>query len=408
MMMSKNINDQLVELYSVNCEKLKSHTASFINETRDEAIRKFSEYGLPTKKDENYKYSNISKWVDGKINDVKVNFDFNVVDDCSKNIKIEQNSNGVLICDLNTFAAEYSDIFEKYYTKSTEDDSLMMLSRAFASGGRVIYVPRKAVCNELITIESDSCNSELSLGVRDIFIFEKDTLAKIHIIHNQSGVMNRVCEIFVESGANIEISEEIYGTEESIFLNTMSVSQKKDSFYKHVSLNLSEGKVRCSEYVTLGESGAEASIFGAVSAKKSAHIDNQTVVKHMVENCSSYENFKYVANDTATASFVGNVFVAAQANGTKAYQQNNNILLSDTANIYSKPNLEIYADDVKCSHGATVGQLDETAIFYMRQRGIDIIEAKKLLLKGFLKDIVDKISSVDIVDKLSDKLSQNI
>ena len=382
---------------------LKSSTSTLISETRDEAIHKFSEHGLPTRRDENYKYSNINQWISGRI-DEKLKF----VDDCSKNIEIEQNSNGVLICDINTFATEYPDIFEKFYTKSKEDNSLMMLSRAFASGGRVIYVPRKVICNDLITIDNNTSNGELALGVRDLFIFEKDTLAKIHIINDQSGITNRVCEIFIEQGANIEISEEIYGTEESIFINTMSVFQNKDSFYKHISLNLSLGKVRCNEYITMSESGAEASILGAVAAKNSAHIDNHTVVNHMVNNCSSYENFKCVASDNATSSFIGDVFVAPKADGTKAYQQNNNILLSDTANIYSKPNLEIYADDVKCSHGATVGQLDESAIFYMRQRGIDIDEANKLLLKGFLKDIVDKISDIEIVERLSEKLSQNL
>lgn len=403
MEMSKNLNDRLVELYSMNSEKLKSHTVSSINLTRDEAIEKFISYGLPTRKDESYKYSNISSWLELVVKD-----ELTLSSHCNDNITIEQSAEGVVICDMNTFAAEYSDVFRKYYTKSVEDDSVMMLSRAFVSGGRVIYVPSRTVCDKLIRIQVNSCENELTLGVRDLFIFEKDSLAKIHISHHHKGVVNRVCEVFVEHGANVEISEEYYGSENSVVVNTLSANQMKDSFYKHITVNLSRGKMRCNEYVSLSEQGAETSIFGAVSAKGKAHIDNTTVVKHMVENCHSYENFKYVANDTATAVFAGNVFVAQKANGTQAYQQNNNILLSDTANIYSKPNLEIYADDVKCSHGATVGQLDETALFYMRQRGIYMEDAKKLLLRGFLKDIVDKISNNELVEEIGSRLDENI
>lgn len=403
MEMNKNLNEQLVELYSINADRLKSHTSSFINATRDEAIKKFISYRLPTKKDEAYKYSNISSWLESAINS-----ELSLSSNCNDKITMEQMSNGAVVCDINTFATKYSDIFNKYYAKSVEDDSLMMLSRAFVSCGRVIYVPSKTVCNNLINIHIDTSDNEFILGVRNLFIFEKDSLAKIHISHHHKGVMNHVCEVFVEDGANIEISEEYYGNENSVVINTLSVNQKRDSFYKHITVNLSSGKVRCNECISLSERGAEASIYGAVSAKGSAHIDNTTVVKHMVENCHSYENFKYVANDTATAIFAGNIYVAHKANGTQAYQQNNNILLSDTANIYSKPNLEIYADDVKCSHGATVGQLDEAALFYMRQRGIYMEDAKKLLLKGFLKDIVDKISNKELVEEIGVRLEENI
>lgn len=397
--MNKSIDDILVDLYELYLSRLMSHNSPYINELRKDAIDKFNTYKLPTKRDESYKYSDISKWFASSINEKSTIKLYNC-----ENLAIEQNKEGVVICDMNTFAVEYKDIFKKYYTKSVEDNSIMMLSRAFATGGKVVYVPAKVVCDSVIKISNNTISGDVSLGERNLFIFERESLAKIHIEHNNDGIANCVYEVFVEAGANVEISEEYYGSKESVLVNTISANLMRDTFYKHISVNLSKGKCRVNQYITLADKNGDASVFGAVMSKGEAHIDNTTLIKHSVENCRSYENFKYVTGDTATSVFCGNVFVAAGANGTQAYQQNNNILLDDNASMYSKPNLEIYADDVKCSHGATVGQLDENALFYMRQRGISLDEAKKLMLKGFIKDIVDKISSQEIVDKISEKL----
>lgn len=398
-MMNKSIDEILIGLYQQNLQSLNSHNSSIINDLREQAISKFSSAQLPTTRDEAYKYSNISSWLGTSVKE-----NATIVTDNTSRMTIEQNRSGVVICDINTFAEEYKDIFEKYYAQSDEDSAVSMLSRAFASGGKVVYVPKRAVVEGVIKLCHGTKTGEISLGERNLFIFENDSLAKIHIEHNDNGVANRVCEVFVNNGANIEISEEYYSEKEAILLNTISAKVGRDTFYRHTSINMSLGKSRINEFVTLNDKGADAAVFGAVLSRDNAHIDNTTLIKHAVENCHSYENFKYVTGGTATSVFCGNIYVAAGANGTQAYQQNNNILLGDTANMYSKPNLEIYADDVKCSHGATIGQLDETALFYMRQRGISLDEAKKLMLKGFLKDIVNKISNTEIVEKISERL----
>lgn len=398
-MNKSRIDETLIGLYNRNLARLNSNNLSFVNDLREEAMSGFSGCKLPTVRDEAYKYSNIAAWFAGAIDENSV-----ITTYSGNRLTIEQNEKGIVVCDLNTFAEQYKELFEKFYCKSVEDNSLMMLSRAFASGGTVVYVPARVVFNRVIKLSDSSLEGDILLGERNLFLFENDSLAKIHIEHNHQGVVNRVCEIFVGTGANIEISEEYHSSENSIFVNTISANIGRDAFYRHTSVNFSLGKSRVNEFVTLGEKGADAAVFGAVLSKGNAHIDNSTLIKHAVENCLSYENFKYVTGDNATSVFCGNIYVAAGANGTKAYQQNNNILLSDTANMYSKPNLEIYADDVKCSHGATVGQLDEDAIFYMRQRGVSMEEAKNLMLKGFLKDIVDKISSPEIVEKISEQL----
>ncbi|MEG0500291.1 MAG: Fe-S cluster assembly protein SufD [Rikenellaceae bacterium] len=398
-MMNKSIDKILVDLFRLNSSRLLSHYSSSINDLREEAIQKFTSEGLPTNNDEAYRYSNVTAWMAAAVKE-----NATIVTDSSSRMAMEQNRTGVVICDLNTFAEEYKEIFDKYYAGSEDENAFMMLSRAFVTGGKVVYVPHCAVVEGVIKLSASTEEGKAVLGERNLFIFENESLAKIHIEHNDNGVVNRVCEIFVNSGANIEISEEYYGSKESLLINTISTKVERDTFYRHTTVNMSLGKSRVTEFVTLDDKGADVALFGAVLSRENAHIDNTTLIRHSVENCKSYENFKYVTADTATSVFCGNIFVAAGANGTQAYQQNNNILLGDTANMYTKPNLEIYADDVKCSHGATVGQLDETALFYMRQRGISMYEAKKLMLRGFLKDIVNKISTPEIVEKISERL----
>ncbi|MEG2121849.1 MAG: SufD family Fe-S cluster assembly protein, partial [Rikenellaceae bacterium] len=152
------------------------------------------------------------------------------------------------------------------------------------------------------------------------------------------------------------------------------------------------------------EEGSSCHLNGVAISREEAHIDNTTTVEHLAERCTSYQLYKNVAADKATAVFGGNIFVAPGAQKTEAYQKNNNILLSDDATIHTKPQLVINADDVKCSHGATVGQLNEEALFYIRQRGISETQAQGLLLTGFIGEVLQKIDEEDLREELTEKL----
>ncbi len=394
--MNIEVNSIIEKIYENELGGITASSNDYINSLRDEAIALFRTYTLPTTKDEDYLYSDIESWFSSKLND---NISVNKCD-----LHIRQYTNGVVVCDINTFAKEYEHIFRKYYTKSVEDNSLMMLTRAFASGGSVVYVPSNVMCDEVVYLDFNTPAGSATLGHRNLYIFEKGALAKLHITHNNNGLTNSVTELFLEQGANVELSEEYLGDSDGVYCGTISANLQKDSFYKHIFINKSGGKCRVNESISLLGSGGEASVYGAVMARNSAHIDNYTLIKHQVERCKSFELIKNVASESATVSFNGNIFVAAGANVTEAYQQNNNILLTDEANIYSKPNLEIYADDVKCSHGATVGQLNEDAIFYMKQRGVPREMAQELLLNGFVMDIVNRISNAEVVERLKNSI----
>ncbi len=391
--MIKEVNNKIIEYYNTHLAEMDNSCTEHINMLRREAIANFATYSLPTLKDEEYKYSDIEVWV------LEALLRFGApISKVSKEGQFKQYPDGVVVCDINTFAVQFPDIFKRYYTRSVEDDTLMTLSRAFALDGVVVYVPSRVVCSELIELELE--NSGVTLGERNLLIFERDSLAKIHLTHKGESLTNSVTEIFLEQGANVEMSEEYFGSTSSTRVGTISVSVERGAYYTHISINNAKGRHRVSESVSLRGVGAEAAIYGAVHAEGEAHIDNYTLIKHQVEKCRSFELFKTVAKDNSTAIFNGNIYVAAGADQTEAFQQNNNILLSNEATIYTKPNLEIYADDVKCSHGATVGQLNNDAIFYMEQRGVPRAMAQELLLKGFLMEVVDKISSRSVVDRI--------
>ncbi len=391
--MDREVNNIINRLFTATESSLERQSNEHINSLRKEAMDNFQSFRLPTLKDEDYKYSDVESWLLGALNSSAI-----VTGD--ESISLKQYPDGVVVCDINTFAKEYSDIFKKYYTRSVEDNSLMMLTRAFAAKGVVVYVPENVVCDEVISLNLNTAKGDMLLGERNIFIFERGSLAKIDLSRVNNGTNNSVTEIFIEQRANVEFSEELLGDDTSLLIGTLSVNIGRDAFYKHISINRSKGKCRANEVVSLLGNGSEASIYGAVVAGDDAHVDNYTLIKHQVENCRSFEHFKNVARDRAVTVFNGNIYVAAGANATEAYQQNNNILLSDEAAVYTKPNLEIYADDVKCSHGATVGQLSDDALFYMAQRGISSDLAKELLLDGFILEIVDKISTPSIVERL--------
>lgn len=394
--MVNNIDNLLLEIFDKQKGQLAQTTNGYITEFREGAIDEFACYGLPTKKEEDFKYSDISKWFSEALSAETT------IATTPKEMAIMSREDGVVVCDLNTFAREYNEVFERYYTKSIEDNAMMMLSRAFALSGTVVYVPKNAIAEVVIALSNEF--EGVNLGERNLLIVERGALAKIHIENNNLGVTNCVTEIFVEDGANVEISQEIYGSEESVWVGTISANVASDAFYKHIVVNMSDGLCRATEYITLDGKGSEASIYGAVFARGNSHIDNTTIINHNVERCRSFEQFKCIAGDKATAVFNGNIYVATGADVTEAYQQNNNIILNEGANVYSKPNLVIHAEDVKCSHGATVGQLDEQALFYMRQRGIPVEVAKMLMLKGYLRDIANKISSSEIVEKISERI----
>ncbi|MEG1553569.1 MAG: Fe-S cluster assembly protein SufD [Rikenellaceae bacterium] len=363
---------------------------------RQSAQKFFDDKGMPSSKVEYYKYSSVANFIGNE--EVFYN-------DTREIGKLSEKENGIITGSLILFADRYKEIFEKYYNiiASKEQDSMVALNTALASGGEVVFIPKNVHLDAPILIDlSQEAND---FGRRDLFILGENANANIVIHHGKTpNILNRVCEIILLDGANLEVVEDNSDNKNSRKINTTLVSQHRNSTFKHTAVVAQQGFCRNNIKVSMTEEGSSCHLNGVAISREEAHIDNTTTVEHLAERCTSYQLYKNVAADKATAVFGGNIFVAPGAQKTEAYQKNNNILLSDDATIHTKPQLVINADDVKCSHGATVGQLNEEALFYIRQRGISETQAQGLLLTGFIGEVLQKIDEEDLREELTEKL----
>ena len=221
-----------------------------------------------------------------------------------------------------------------------------------------------------------------------------------HAIEKIKSLSIQVVEIFIGKNAQFDLYELEETQGENRRLNQLFVRQEADSRFNHTNITLTNGTTRNSAYVALEGEGAEVNMYGLAISDKRQHIDNTTVVDHKVGRCNSNELYKYILDDEAKGAFSGKMLIRKDAQQTTSQQTNRNLCLTKSAHMYAQPQLEIYADDVKCGHGSTVGQLDENALFYMRQRGIPQEEARHLLMFAFAGEVIDAIK----LDALRERL----
>ena len=274
--------------------------------------------------------------------------------------------------------------------------------------GAFVYVPRGIRVELPFAVECGlygDGEAVASFG-RNLFIFEEGSQAQLVIDYRTlSGERNLACrtrEIFVGSGTRVEMVESCRLNERSSLISASYARQQGDSVLHGVSVGLSAGLMRNEQTVLLEGRGAENHTNGLTIAGEQEHLDFATDIEHIASDCTSYQLFKGLAADGGTSVFSGRIYVAQDGKRTQAFQQNNNLLLRDGAHVYAKPQLEIYADNVKCSHGATVGQLDPEAIYYMRQRGIGLEDARRLQMYGFVLDVLGE-SRVQEMNELFDR-----
>ncbi|MGL4806546.1 MAG: Fe-S cluster assembly protein SufD, partial [Bacteroidales bacterium] len=239
---------------------------------------------------------------------------------------------------------------------------------------------------------------------RLLIILEDGAQAKLlicdHTMDKVNFLATQVAEIFVGDNAVFDYYELEENAIHTTRVASTYVSQGKNSNTLINGITLHNGKTRNNIHVTLAGEYAEANVIGMAIADQDQHVDNHTYIDHAVPNCHSNELYKYVLNDSATGVFAGRILVRKDAQKTTSFQSNKNICATREAKMYTKPQLEIYADDVKCSHGATVGQLDENALFYLRSRGISEPEARMLLMFAFTHDVIENIRLESLKDRL--------
>lgn len=314
---------------------------------------------------------------------------------------------GVFVGGMLEFAARFPEVAAKYYDKlaSEHEDGVIALNTVLAQDGFVLYVPENIKVEKPIQlINVLQGDVPFMVNRRLMVIIENGAQAKLLVCdHNLSPAQflaTQVTEVFVGENAFFDIYEL---EENSVYTNRIASTLIRQAAHSNVMSNgitLTNGVTRNNYYVKLEGEGAETHVSGMAIADGDQHVDNYSFIEHAAPYCVSNELFKYVLNEGARGSFAGRILVREGAVKTEAYQSNKNLCMTDEARMWTRPELEIYCDDVKCSHGATVGQLDQQAIFYMRARGVTEKEAKMLMMFAFMADVIEQVRLEPLKDRL--------
>ena len=406
-----------------------SHSAEVMNSVRDKAYEDFKSQGFPSKKVERYKYTDIAKLFEPNyglnINrlDIPVNpYDafkrdvpnlstslYFVVNDAfyKKNEPKASLPEGVIVDSLKAQAEKNPDVIAKYYAKlaKTDEDAVTALNTMLAQDGLLVYVPKNVVVDRAIqVINILRSDVDLMVNRRVLIVVEEGAEVKLlfcdHAADDRNFLATQVIEAYVGRNASLDLYclEETHA--KNVRVSNLYINQDADSRLNHNVITLHNGVTRNRVDLTLSGEGAECVLNGCVIADKEQHVDNNTVIDHKVSHCTSSQLYKYVLDEKATGAFAGRVLVRHGAQKTSSEMRNQNICATREARMFTQPMLEIYADDVKCSHGSTVGQLNDAAMFYMRQRGISEKEAKLLLEFAFVNEVIDTIKLEPLRDRL--------
>ncbi|RHO70474.1 MULTISPECIES: Fe-S cluster assembly protein SufD [unclassified Alistipes] len=327
---------------------------------------------------------------------------------CTSEQPLTRSENGVIFGSLAAAAKAYPELVERYYNQLAESqgDAVSALNTVFAQDGAFVYVPQgvRAERPFVISFSYYSEGESLAGFARNLFVFESGSRAQV-VIENRSASDEtyfdcQVREVFAAEDARADIVELFRLNGRSSIVSGSFTEQQASSRVHTLSVGLEGRLIRGDQHVALKGRGAENHTDGLMLSGAGQHIDFTTDIRHISRDCTSYEVFKGIASDGGTGVFSGRIYVAQDAQKTQAYQQSNNLLLGDRAHIYAKPQLEIYADDVKCSHGATVGQLSEEAVYYMRQRGIPEQTARRLQMAGFINQVVERTPVEGLTERI--------
>jgi Fe-S cluster assembly protein SufD len=316
--------------------------------------------------------------------------------------------NGIIIGSFAEALRKYPELVKEHYARHAgiQKDSLVALNTAFAIDGLFIYVPRGQVLEDPVqVVHLPMTGVDTMLHYRNLFIMEENTSAEVivcdHTLSPFRFLTNAVTEIYAGNGAIFHYSRVQNEHLNSNLLTNLFIHQEADSTVRSNTISLHGGLIRNNTNVLLNAPGCNNETYGLFLSDKNQHIDNYVNIDHAKPSCTSIQLFKGILDEQSTGAFNGRILVRQDAQKTLAYQTNNNILMSDEAKMYSKPQLEIYADDVRCSHGATTGQLDENALFYLQSRGIPRQEARLLMLYAFAHEVIEKIQVIPLKDRIN-------
>lgn len=401
---------------------------TYVDAVRQDAAKALENRPFPTLKTEDWKYTRVTVLAKQKLRLPKSNSEVSIpqalLDLSSITVVLENGqfradktnlaqANGIVICSLKQAMQEHSGLIESHFSALTpagKSDVFTLMNTAFAPDGVFIYAAANASLNIPIHIISISSEQDVLAQPRVLIIGEQNSKAIVwhSFIGKDSGLTNVVTEVSVALNACISLHQLQNEEGTANHINSLFVHQERDSRFRSSATTLGGALVRNNISIESNGENCDTNLSGVYFPTGSQHCDNHTLVRHLQPNCESDELYKGIISDQATAVFNGKVYVDQKAQKTNAYQSNANILLSDDATVNSKPELEIYADDVKCSHGTTTGQMDEEAVFYLRSRGLGLGSARKLLLSGMLAEVLERLEGESFHDYIKELLDKKL
>lgn len=436
-MITPTPDKQYIELYQQARDLICQHSSDVMNAQRDDAFEQFKSKGFPTRKEERYKYTNVQELFapDFGLNLNRFQIPVNPYDafrcdvpNLSTSLYFVVNDGfyedalpkaslpeGVIVGSLSKNAHLIGDYYNRL---AANGDAVSSLNTMLAQDGLLVYVPRGVVVDRAIQVinilktpfaslpsgEGQGAGSSFMVNRRVLVVAEEGSAVTLlfcdHTADDLHFLTTQVTEVFAMPGSTVNL----YCLEEThvknVRVSNVYVEQQANSHVTHNVITLHNGTTRNRLDLHFRGEGAECWLGGCVIADKQQHVDNNTLVVHHVPHCDSHELYKYVLDNDATGAFAGRVLVEHGAQQTSSEMRNQNLCASREARMYTQPMLEIYADDVKCSHGSTVGQLNDAALFYMRQRGITEREARLLLQQAFVTEVIDAIALEPLRDRL--------
>ena len=445
-----NSEQQYIELYEQARQMIFDHAPEAMNAVRDEAFEDFRRQGFPSRKVERYRYTDLQKLFapDYGVNLSRLEIPVDPyqafrcdVPNLSTSLYFVVNDSfyrgegqevrgerlpkaspklleGVIVDSIaNVFShpSPLTSYLSKYYAKlaKTSGDAVTALNTMLAQDGLLVYVPKNVKVERAIQVinilKATPSNAQrqvpdLMVHRRVLIVLEEGAELKMlfcdHAADDRNFLATQVIEAYVGENASLDLYclEETHA--KNVRVSNVYIDQQANSRVNHNVITLHNGTTRNKLDLTFSGEGAECQCYGCVIADKEQHVDNNTLITHRVPHCTSNELYKYVLDDKATGAFAGRVLVEHGAQKTTSQMTNQNLTATKEARMYTQPMLEIYADDVKCAHGSTVGQLNDAALFYMRQRGISLSEAKLLLQNAFINEVIDKMQLEPLRDRL--------
>jgi len=394
--------------------------SSPVHDIRSTSLKTFETLGFPTKKDEAWKYTSLAKLLKNdysifpkkesslELKDVKKYFLYEIdsykvvfIDGIYSPFLSDTTHDGIDVCLLSAALSKpkYKGVIEKYFNKvAAKDESLTALNTSFAKEGAYVFVPKSVIAEKPIQIIHFSTGEQgdFLLQPRSLVVVEEN--AQVQIIERHQSLTphevltNSVTEIFAAKNALVDYYKIQNDRIDASLIDNTYVAQERDSNVNVHTFSFGGKLTRNNLNFTQNGEYIDSTMKGITIIGDQQHVDHYTLVNHVQPNCESHQDYKGIYADKSVGVFNGKIYVDKIAQKTNAFQQNNNILLDNKATINTKPQLEIFADDVKCSHGCTIGQLDEDALFYLRTRGIPKREAKGLLTYAFANNVLESVA----------------